>query len=355
VTKTELRLGLIGAGAWGRNLIRSFERSPRAAVTGICDHDPAQLSVLGTRRTSLSLTTDPMELIGRDDVDAVVIATPAETHVPLALEALDRGQHVFVEKPMALSASHAALLCARATERSRKLMVGHVLLYHAAVSQLVDCVRDGELGEIVRVHTRRFSASPRSRPEGPWWSLAPHDLSVMRHVIGADPTTISVVSRGDCTTARLSFARGTTGTIEVALRAPSDVRLVVVAGTRRCALFDDRGAGVKLTLFDASGAENGPVDPFRFRGAPRRVFPMPDEAPLDVEARRFVEFVLDDRPVPSDGWEGYAVTSILAAGAASLAAHGAIFPVAPLSGTLRSGNLEGLPHGPSSLAFDSLL
>jgi predicted dehydrogenase len=355
VTKTTVRLGFIGAGPWGRNLIRSFDRSPRAVVTAICDRDPEQVSGLARGRTSLSVSTDAGSLLARGDLDAIVIATQAETHVSLALAALEAGCHVFVEKPMALSATDAALLCARARECSRRLMVGHVLLYHPAVDALFACIREGEFGDISRVHARRLSTSRRSRTEGAWWSLGPHDVSLMRRLFGSEPSTIRVRPNGHSAHATLSFTGNRAGTIEVGLHEHSDVRLLLVEGTRRWALFDDRSAGSKLTVFDAPASRTPASDPFAFRPASARAFPTSTEAPLDIEARRFVESILDDRSVPSDGAEGLAVTSILAAGAASLATQGSVICCDSTAEHSRSGDLESLAHRAGSLSVDALL
>jgi predicted dehydrogenase len=322
-----VRIGILGAGPWGLNLFRAFRGTPRANVTVICDTDAERAALLRSGDASITVTTSPEALLDSRSVDAVAIATPAETHAPLALSALSAGHHVFVEKPLALSVPDAALLCARAREVARALMVGHVLLYHPAVTELLARIRSGELGDIVRVHSRRLSASKRRRREGPWWSLAPHDVSLVRRLLGAEPTEVSAAwspSRhgSERVEATLAYTGSRFATIEVGLAECTDVRLVLVVGTRMSALFDDRAAGSKLVLFETAVDSPCHDDLFAVSRQSSRVIPLATEEPLIIEARRFVELILDGRPAPSDASEGLSVTSILEQGARSLAAKG---------------------------------
>lgn len=354
---TELRIGIVGAGPWGRNLLRAFQGTPGAKVAAICDSNPSCLQDLdASAGGSVSLMCSADRLIGSRAVQALVVATPPETHATLALDALRAGLHVFVEKPMALSSADAALLCQRAREASRKLMVGHILLYHPAVEDLLARIRAGDLGEIKEVRSRRFSRSQRSGSETAWWSLAPHDVSVMRELFASDPLAISASSQpghygAPCVQATLSFGRDRTGVIEVGMQHPDDVRLMLVVGTRGSALFDDRSPRAKLTLFDTLREHAPGVDPFDRSGESVRAVAISRDEPLAAETKAFVDWVVHGRPTRSDAAQGYAVTSVLEIGAASIAAHGALIDVTPPAPSM---NLEYFGHGARPLPLLAL-
>lgn len=355
MAKSDVRVGFLGAGPWGRNLVRAFQAVPGATVAAVCDTDSARLAVFGSGCPSLRITQSPESLIGSSDLEAIVIATPAETHAALALRSLEAGHHVFVEKPMALSSADAALLCARAEQRSRRLMVGHVLHYHPAVQALLTLVRNGVLGEIRGVHSRRLVTSRRLRDEGAWWSLAPHDVSLMRRLLNDDPHRISVTAHPSATAserveAKLSFADDRGCTIRVGLGEARDVRRVLVLGTRRSALFDDRAIGSKLMLSEASSRPLPSDELFDDAARGSLAVPIPAVEPLIAEADSFVDAIRTGAPLPSDGIEGHAVTSILEVGAASLASRGHTLSLAPRT-VAGSTTLDAFEHGAVSLPF----
>jgi predicted dehydrogenase len=290
-------------------------------------------------------------------LDAVVVATHAESHAALALRALEAGHHVFVEKPMALTSADAVALCSRARELSLRLMVGHVMLYHPAVVELLLRSASGALGEVLEVHSRRFTTSRREHREGPWWSLAPHDVSFMRKAFDADPAWISASPRPGADApgrveATLSFGGARRGTIAVGQREAVDVRKIVVVGTRKTAVFDDRARTAKLTLFETPARRMG--DPFEQHGPSTRIVPLRNEEPLAVEANCFVDAVLTGKNIPSDGDEGIAVTRVLESGVTSMLTAGSPTPVAE-DVTSQSLELEGRPHGRRSLSLQALL
>lgn len=345
---TELRIGILGAGRWGRNLVRAFQTTPRARVVAICDSTPSRLHELGNVGPSVSLVGSVDDVIGRACVDAVVIATPPDTHAALASEALRAGHHVFVEKPMALSSGDATSLCQWVRESARKLMVGHILLYHPAVDELLRRIRAGCLGEIRLVRSRRFCKSPRSRREGAWWSLAPHDVSLMREIFGSHPFRISASGRPAGTStyveATMSFGPERTGIVEVGTEQADEVRLVMVVGTCGGALFDDRSQTAKLILFDVPRDRANGADSFHRRDGSSRTVQISDDEPLTAETRAFVEAVLEGHAIRSDAEQGHAVTSVLEIGAESIARNGVSLAIPPP--VIQSVNLEGLRHGP---------
>jgi predicted dehydrogenase len=295
-------------------------------LIAICDSDAARLHAWHAFLPAIAKKTATFEhLLKCADVDAIVLATPPETHARLALRALSANKHVFVEKPMALSSIDAHQLRRLARERHLRLMIGHVLLYHPAVRELAARLRLGELGELQAIHCVRMTSSRRRHRETAWWSLAPHDVSLVQRLFGRPPHEIEArhcaTERGELIAARLAFAGGAIATIRVGVDQFSDVRRMLVVGTNRAALFDDRAADEKLRLFSsARGAWT--LHPYPAARGPYDVPALPAQEPLALEVQHFIDAILDGGPILSDAAEGCAVVAALEAGQSSLAQQG---------------------------------
>jgi len=304
MTRRTLRLGLVGLGPWGRNLGRVLGSLPGAELVAICDVDPGPLAVVSRAMPALFAARSPGELLALPGLDAVLIATPPATHTELALAALRRGLHVFVEKPMALRLSDAIELRAARDRARRLLMVGHILLYHPAVIELRRRLDSGELGTLERIETERLGAT--AHHGSAWWTLAPHDLSLAVAFAGCWPETISLVraGSGDRVRARLRFPSAQTAELVVgSLGSPKTRRLALVATGGR-ALFDDTARGRELLI--------------ERRGRPSSSCPVPLREPLRVELEAFVRAALDGTRVESDAELGLGVTRLLLGGEESL-------------------------------------
>ncbi|HJS69292.1 MAG TPA: Gfo/Idh/MocA family oxidoreductase, partial [Gaiellaceae bacterium] len=192
-------VGIAGLGPWGSNLARNFNELARLAWA--CDADETKLAGAAARYPAARATMRFEDLLEDDSLDAVVVATPVPTHADLARRALAVGKHVFVEKPMALGADDAEELVALAEERGLVLMPGHLLLYHPGVAKLKELVDSGELGEILYVYGNRVNLGTIRRDENALWSLGVHDLSVILHLLDAEP--VDVAARGS------AFLQGT--------------------------------------------------------------------------------------------------------------------------------------------------
>src|SRR3972149_1187065 len=186
-----VRIGVIGLGYWGPNLVRCFQDFPECQVAYICERDTEKLRNICQRFPDAIGTTDDADVLRRDRVDAVVIATPTKTHYQLAHRALDQGLHTFVEKPLATSGNECADLIELAAVKERVLFVGHVFLYSAAVAKLKETVSSGELGEICYISSTRLNLGPVRRDVNALWDLAPHDISIILELMGASPTSVS--------------------------------------------------------------------------------------------------------------------------------------------------------------------
>ena len=326
----ELGVAVVGLGNWGTNLVRVFGSLPRARLVALCDTDPTRLAAHAIHPHSPALVADLEDVLDDVSVQAVVIATPPASHAALASRALSSGRNVFVEKPMATSVGDALDLARTVARTGLQLMVGHVLEYHPAFEALVALLRSGELGEIRHVSCERRGRGA-SRHGTPWWSLAPHDLSLVRVLFGSEPTDFRVAPREPAATgavtANLRFSAQQTARVEVSATDAERARRVTVVGTRSVAVFDDLRPVDKLRVhFLKRGNGASRTDPAEL-AQPRalaeldcRVVPFEPAEPLGREAQHFVEAVLDDQPVRTGAATGLAVVEMLEAGQQQLGA-----------------------------------
>lgn len=239
-------VGVVGLGYWGPNLVRVLHELPEARPVAACDFDAERLARIGRRYPALRLTQAYEEILADDEIDAVVIATSVTTHYRLALAALERGKHVFVEKPMAGSAVEAEHLCATASERGLTLMPGHTFLYSPPVGVVRELIQDGELGEIYFISTSRVNLGLHQSDVSVVWDLGPHDFSILRYWLDEDPVQVNAVTRSciidgipDVAFVNLQYASGTLAHVELSWLAPSKLRRTAVVGSKKMVVYDD--------------------------------------------------------------------------------------------------------------------
>ncbi len=307
-------IGVLGCGHWGKNLVRNF--AALGALRVVCDADTTELAQLKEQSPHLMATSSFSEMLADSAVRAVVIATPAATHYDHARAALEAGKDVFVEKPMALRLDDGRTLIALAQANQRILMVGHLLRYHPAVLKLKELVQDGALGKILHVYSNRLNLGAFRTEENILWSFAPHDISVILHLLGERPNRIQAQAgsylhpeRADVTVTTLRFPSGVTGHIFVSWLHPYKEQKLVVVGDRGMAVFDDVAKQRKLSLYShtVEWVARVPV-PRRDEG---REVPFPPEEPLRLECQHFLDCVATRRQPWTDGAEGLAVLEVL--------------------------------------------
>jgi predicted dehydrogenase len=189
----KVRVGIIGAGYWGPNLVRNFMVQENCAVTCVADLQEKRLRFIQGRYPTVRTTTDALELVAASDVDAVVIATPVNTHFPLAEAALKQGKHVMLEKPMCASVAECDALLELADKKTLTVMVDHTFLYTGAVRHISRMVESGELGEILYFDSVRVNLGLFQHDVNVIWDLAPHDVSIMDAVIRQPAKQVSAV------------------------------------------------------------------------------------------------------------------------------------------------------------------
>ncbi|HWM12865.1 MAG TPA: Gfo/Idh/MocA family oxidoreductase [Gaiellaceae bacterium] len=250
-------MAVAGLGPWGSNLARNFHEL--ADLVWLCDEDEAKLAAAATRYPAARTTTRFEDVLEDESLEAVVVATPVPTHAALARRALAAGKHVFVEKPMALGGTEAEELVALVEERGLVLMPGHLLLYHPGVAKLKELVDSGELGEILYVYGNRVNLGTIRRDENALWSLGVHDLSVILHLLGEEPSELSAHGESflkpeveDVVFCYLRFPSGKTAHMHLSWLDPHKMRRMTVVGTDKMAVFDDMELDRKVTVYDSA-------------------------------------------------------------------------------------------------------
>lgn len=313
---------LLGCGGWGQNLARVLH--DLGVLGQIVDPLPGGAQCAGRIAPGVPCASELTEAM-LDACDAVVIATPAETHFPLAVRCLGAGKDVFVEKPLALDPEHGARLLRLAAERGRILMVGHVLEYHPAIVRLGELVAAGELGRLQYIYSHRLSLGKIRREENILWSFAPHDIAVILRLVGAMPFQVSACGGSyirpniaDATVTHLLFDNGVRAHIHVSWLHPFKEQRLVVIGSRKMASFDD--VTKKLVLYDQRvewhGGDSVPV-----RGAGEEVAFAAHE-PLRLECEAFLRSIASRQPPLTDGASALRVLKVLQAAQRSLVTNG---------------------------------
>jgi len=324
-------IGMIGAGRWGMNWVKTLAALPNTELRRCCDVSAASLERVRQQFPQVQTTTSLDDVLGDPTLDAVVVATIAPTHYDLARRALTAGKHVLVEKPMTLTTADAVELTELARARRRVLMVGHLLEYHPVVRQLRGLIDSGELGEVHYLYSQRLNLGTIRTDENAWWSLAPHDVSVANRLFGAAP--VSVQCRGQCVVsprvadvvfATLEYPGGRLAQVHVSWLDPNKSRRLVVVGARKMAIFDDTAAQ-KLVLCDKGFQRNG--NTITLRQGDNTVPRVDPAEPLAVEAQHFVDCIHTGRRPVSDGQAGTDVVSVLEYGQRSLDQGGPVVTI----------------------------
>lgn len=291
-----VKIGMIGLGYWGPNLLRNLQELADADIRYACDLDPKTLAAIGRRSPGTRLTTDMLEVLHDPEVEAVVIATPVSSHFNLAREALQAGKHVFVEKPLATSSAMAEELIRLAKTGGLVLMPGHTFLYSPAVKAIKELIDHQELGEIYFITTSRVNLGLHQPDASVIWDLGPHDFAIMRYWLGENPDAVSALSRSciipgvpDVAFVNLRFPAGTIAHIELSWLAPSKLRRTVIVGSRRMVVYDDMSTE-PVRIFDAGVM---PPDPETF-GEYKLTYRTGDIVSPSIEAREPLSLEMQD-------------------------------------------------------------
>jgi UDP-2-acetamido-3-amino-2,3-dideoxy-glucuronate N-acetyltransferase len=309
-----LSVAVVGAGYWGKNLVRNF--AGLGALSAVCDSNADTLRALSQQYSQCRTFVSYGEVLCDETIQAVAIATPAEGHADAVREALLAGKDVFVEKPLCLSVKEGADLVALAKKQERILMVGHLLWYHPAVLKLKELIRTGELGRIRYIYSNRLNLGKIRREENILWSFAPHDISVILGLLNESPDGVRAQGGNylhqhiaDVTISLLSFPSGVKAHIFVSWLHPFKEQKLIVVGDRKMAVFDDLEKKDKLLLYPHSidWRDNLPIA----NKADAQTVELDQGEPLRAECQHFLDCVVTRSRPRTDGEEGLRVLSVL--------------------------------------------
>src|SRR5215472_6241804 len=251
-----IRIGVIGYGYWGPNIVRNFHTHECSEVRLVCDQNPKAAERLRKAHPSIPFTTDATEVLGSPDIDAVAVVTPVWTHYDLAKAALENGKHVFVEKPFTCSVAQGEALVELADRKNLQIMVDHTFLFTGAVKKIRQLIDDGALGDLYYYDSLRVNLGLFQHDINVIWDLAPHDLSIMDHVIKAKPE--AVVATGekhlngveDVAFITIYFPKRIIAHVNVNWLSPVKVRTTLIGGEKKMLVWNDLEADEKIRVYD---------------------------------------------------------------------------------------------------------
>ncbi len=333
-----VRVAVVGAGYWGPNFIRVVEELGDSELVAVCDKDPASLEKVKHQYPLVNTTQDFEALLGRDDLDAVIVATSSETHYAVTKACLLSDKHVLVEKPISLRSSEAAELVDLARGKEKVLLVGHLLRYHSGVVKLREYIESDVLGKVLYVYTTRVNLGRVRKEENAMWSFATHDIYVVMYLLGSEPESVTAsgqayVRKGvhDVVFLTLHFPGDVMAHLHVSWLDPHKIRKTTVVGDKKMAVLDDTAATEKLRIYD-KGIDYTPSygdygESLSIRIGDISIPKIDMKEPLKVECRHFLDCITKgDRPL-TGGEEGLKVIEILEAADRSLREQSRAVPI----------------------------
>jgi len=329
-----LKVGVIGAGYWGPNLIRNFMQISRSTVVNVADLDLERLKHVKKLFPTINTTRGYQDIIQDPDIDIVAIATPVHTHFKFASEALAAGKNVFVEKPLTASTEEAQGLIELAEKHQKKLMVGHTFLYTAAVRKMKEVIDSGELGDIYYINSQRLNLGLFQKDINVLWDLAPHDISIILHLLGKQPLSVNAIgashinlSMEDIALLSMQFADNLVAFIQTSWLDPDKVRRITVVGSKKMMIFDDVQPTEKIRIYDKRVEGPKHYDTFAefqysYKYGDIVIPKIAGSEPLSTELNHFIDCILNNEEPLSNGQNGLEVVSVLETAQKSLGKNG---------------------------------
>jgi predicted dehydrogenase len=334
-----MKIGVIGCGYWGPNLVRNFFQHPDCGQVACCDLDEAKLRRMKGLYPSVETTRDVKDLLQDPEVRAVAVATPVHSHHSLGEMVLKSGKHLFVEKPLANSARRCMELIETARERELVLMVGHTFEYTAAVNKVKEIVESGELGEILYVSSIRVNLGLFQQDINVVWDLAPHDISIINYVLGKAPLGVNAQGTAhykkgieDVATVTLNYDNGVIAFVHVSWLDPNKIRRTTFVGSKKMLVYNDIHTQEKLKIYD-KGVDAPPYYDtfgefqFSYRYGDIHSPRIEDYEPLRFQLAHFLDCVKQNKVPRSDGYSGLKVVSVLEAAERSIKGQGRFVPI----------------------------
>jgi predicted dehydrogenase len=327
-----IRIGVIGYGYWGPNIVRNLRALEGCEVAAVCDQSPAALKRLKQVHPDLSLTSRSSEVLESPDIDAVAVVTPVSSHFELAKAALSNGKHVFIEKPFTSTTRQAEELIELAERQKLKVMVDHTFLFTGAVRKIRDLIDEGVLGDIYYYDSTRVNLGLFQHDVSVIWDLAPHDLSIMSFLIPAEPEAVVATGQAhlnglvDVAFLTVYFPGNTIAHINVNWLSPVKVRTTLIGGEKKMLVWNDLEADEKLKIYDKGAQVNSGQGLYElmvsYRSGDMWAPRVEQAEALRVELGHFVDCIKRDETPVNDGIAGLRVVKLLEAADRSLAERG---------------------------------
>jgi predicted dehydrogenase len=336
-----IRVGIVGYGYWGPNLVRNFSEAPDTMVTAVSDMRPERLSLVERRYPGIQTTTRIEELLANPAVDAVAISTPVSTHFELGLQALRAGKHVLIEKPMTTTSEEGIALIEEAESRNLVLMVDHTFVYTGAVRKIRELVASGRMGDPYYYDSVRVNLGLFQHDVDVVWDLAVHDLAIMDYALDAHPAAISATGMSHVAgrpenIAYITgfFENNLIAHINVNWLSPVKVRRTLVGGSKQMIVYDDMEPSEKVKVYDKGiTISNGPESVYKmligYRTGDMYAPQLAMTEALRVEAQHFAECIQEGKRPLTDGYAGLRVVRMLEAATRSMKKQGALVELEP--------------------------
>jgi predicted dehydrogenase len=329
-----VRFGVVGYGYWGPNVVRNLDRLDEADVMAVCDTDPVARRKVAKAYPDVLVTADAAELMASPEIDAIAVVTPVWTHYELAKAALQNGKHIFVEKPFASSATQARELIDLAARKNLKIMVDHTFLFTGAVQKIKQLLQEGALGQLYYYDSTRVNLGLFQHDVNVVWDLAPHDLSIIDHLIQKKPEAIVATGQThlngheDVAFITLYFPDKVIAHINVNWLSPVKVRTTLIGGEKKMLVWNDLEADEKIKIYDKGinvtsqeGLYNLLVN---YRSGDMWAPQIEQVEALNRELAYFVDCIAKDETPVNDGEAGLRVVKMLEAANESIRKRGAL-------------------------------
>jgi predicted dehydrogenase len=329
-----VRIGVVGYGYWGPNLVRNFAETTGAELVAVSDLDPKKLETVKKRYPTVRTTTRFQELLEDKTIDAIAIATPVSTHFELGMAVLKSGKHLWLEKPMTETSLQAQKLVDEAEKRKLVLHVDHTFIYTGAVRKMAELVRSGDLGRVYYYDSIRINLGLFQRDVNVISDLGVHDFAILDYILGEHPTAVSAsgINHFPGTPENLAYITlfyesGTIAHVNVSWLAPVKVRQILIGGSKKMISYDDLQPSEKVKVYDKG---------ISFTDDPKQIHEMRvgyrtgdmwapkligTEA-LKIEGEQFVDAIVNSKSTECDGRLGHRVVELIEAATSSMRGKG---------------------------------
>lgn len=325
----KVNIGIIGCGYWGPNFVRNFSQIPDVKILAICDMVKEKMtSIKNLYRLNIKTYNNYQNLLDNDNLDAVVISTPASSHYKVTKDALACGKHVLVEKPLSIKSDEAEALIKLSNKQNKILMVGHTFIYNAAVNKMKEVIKEKKLGNIFYIHSRRTNLGPLRKDVNAVWDLSPHDISIINYLLDSYPLEVSAYAQKflshkleDVGFIIMKYPGNILVHIHASWLDPKKIREMTIIGSKKMLVYDDININEPIRIYDKGvmkkryDKEYHTFEEFQLiiKDGEVTIPRVNMQEPLKIECQHFIDCIINNKKPITDGNEGIKVVKILEA------------------------------------------